>query len=117
MCFLTDFRRVGIQKNPTLTWGGQYKTIHEIQLPLQNADGTILTEGIYEISLVDPIVDNSQYVVRAHVVDSYGCHGKDGNFTHRVGMLNASSKICNTCSFAATLTTENIYTHTIFVLF
>lgn len=78
---------VGIQKNPTLTWGGQYKNITEFQVPLHNVNGSIITEGVLEITLLDPIVENSQYVVRAHVIDSYGCHGEDGNFTYLVGTL------------------------------
>lgn len=88
-----------MQTNPTLTWGGQYKNITEIQIPLHNAEGILLTEGISEIQLLDPIVDNSQYVVRAHVVDSYGCHGEDGNFTYLVGKyFGNSSKNVETCS-------------------
>lgn len=56
-------------------------------MPLHNEDGSLITEGVHEIALPDPIVENSQYVVRAHVVDSYGCHGEDGNFTYLVGMF------------------------------
>lgn len=83
--FLSFFGSAGIQKNPTLTWGGQYKNITEIQLPLHNADGTLITAGVYELPLVDAIVENSQYVVRAHVVDNYGCRGIDANSTYLVG--------------------------------
>lgn len=75
----------GIQKNPTLTWGGQYKKLTEIQLPLHSDDGTLITKGIYMLPLVDAIMANSQYVVRAHVVDNYGCHGVDANSTYLVG--------------------------------
>lgn len=85
--YLANHHSAGIQKNPTLTWGGQYKNITDIRMPLHNANGTLITDGVYELPLIDPIVENSQYVVRAHVVDNYGCHGVDGNSAYLVGKL------------------------------
>lgn len=78
-------QRVGIQNNPSLTWGGQYKNITEIQKPLyreNDEDDAIITYGSEHIYLLDPILPNSQYIVRAHVVDSKGCHGEDSNYTY-----------------------------------
>lgn len=41
----------------------------------------IIESGSHEIVLLDPVMPSSRYLIRAHVVDSKGCHGEVGNFT------------------------------------
>lgn len=68
--------------NPSLTWGGQYKNITEDFQPLRNSNGSRNDSGEFNVALSEPLVPNSQYIVRAHVVDSKGCAGESGNFTY-----------------------------------
>lgn len=69
-------------KNPSLTWGGQYRNITEMQVSLYSDNGTFITHGISQVELKDPIIPNNHYIVRARVVDSKGCVGEDGNYTY-----------------------------------
>lgn len=72
---------VGTQKNPSLTWGGQYHNITEYQQPLLDENGLLIETGSHHVELLDPVVPSSRYMIRAYVVDSQGCHGESGNYT------------------------------------
>lgn len=76
---------VGIQKNPLLRWGGQNAHLHDIHVPLQNASGfSENEEGFYSVDFTRSMPNSSDFrlLVRAHVVDSKGCNGKQANFTY-----------------------------------
>lgn len=75
------FCSVGTQRNPSLTWGGQYNRVTEYQQPLIDDDGGIVETGSYEVHLIDPVMPSSRYLIRAFVEDSQGCHGESGNYT------------------------------------
>lgn len=68
--------------NPSLTWGGQYKNITEELQYLKNNDGSRNEYGEYELKLKEPLIANSQYIIRAHVIDNKGCYGEAGNYTN-----------------------------------
>lgn len=80
---IPNFRRVGYQNNPSLTWGGRYKNIDEFEYILHDETGKILTSGLHSINLTEVIKNEKNYrlLIRAYVVDHKGCHGKDSNKT------------------------------------
>lgn len=76
---------VGIQSNPSLTWGGRYKHLDTIAQYIDNADNALQHNGSCYVNISEALVDtapSAQFLVRAHVVDFDGCTGKDSNFTY-----------------------------------
>lgn len=69
-------------KNPSLTWGGQYRNISQFAVPLHSKNGTFITHGVSQVKLQDPVLPNNHFIVRARVVDNKGCIGEDGNYTY-----------------------------------
>lgn len=85
---------VGIQNNPFLRWGGQNRNLQEIQIPLQNSTEFFDNdEGFHLVNLTEVMTNSSEFrlLVRAHIVDSKGCFGRESNFTYR-GKVNLNNK-------------------------
>lgn len=84
---------VGIQNNPFLRWGGQNRNLQEIQIPLQNSTEFFDNdEGFHLVNLTEVMRNLSDFrlLVRAHIVDSKGCFGRESNFTYR-GEINLNN--------------------------
>lgn len=73
-----------MQHNPSLSWGGRYKDIDDVEYKLIDSNGKLHTSGNYAINLSSIILNETNFrlFIRAHVLDIKRCHGKDGNFTY-----------------------------------
>lgn len=112
--FLIDFFlfSVGIQNNPFLRWGGQNRNLQEIQIPLQNSTEFFDNdEGFHLVNLTEVMRNLSEFrlLVRAHIVDSKGCFGRESNFTYRGEINLNNTQILNYLNNTQILTQEPIY--------
>lgn len=76
---------VGILNNPSLTWGGRYQHMENIHQTINTGDNGLGYNGSYFVNITKTIADgmpNAQFLIRAHVIDSSGCTGKDTNITY-----------------------------------
>lgn len=56
-----------------------------MQIPLQNNSDIFNEDGYHVFNLTDVMVNATEFrlLVRAHVIDSKGCSGKESNFTYK----------------------------------
>lgn len=103
---------VGIQNNPFLRWGGQNRNLQEIQIPLQNSTEFFDNdEGFHLVNLTEVMRNLSDFrlLVRAHIVDSKGCFGRESNFTYRGEIHLNNTQLLNYLNNTQILTQEPIY--------
>lgn len=56
-----------------------------IQQPIHKVNGSVTkSEGFHLVNMNGTIGDSTEYrlLIRAHVIDNEGCHGRDSNFTY-----------------------------------
>lgn len=77
---------VHYQKMPSLPWGGPTKQIDIVQIQLQNIiDYIEVDDGYHFVELTPEMMNATEFglLVRAWVIDSRGCYGKDANVTYK----------------------------------
>lgn len=80
-----SYDSVGIQTNPSLTWGGRYRHLETIHQYIDDQDNGLQHNGSHYVNISEALVDtepSAQFLVRAHVIDVDGCTGKDTNSTY-----------------------------------
>lgn len=72
---------MGAQKNPSLTWGGQFHQLDVFNLTLISKNDEFLKYGHFKYNLSSPLKPRSRFLMRSHVVDNKGCRGRDTEFS------------------------------------